>query len=119
MPLASDTTDMSTDTVDPGKEVANPGYLAMLGQRGIPARDHALLGSDDSTDAGDEAGAALSYATRARGLSPMDVRMDTELNPSRFTRQGGRGRAVTLERENGDEGLGRVWPLRVRKMASV
>lgn len=119
MPLASDTTDMSTDTVDPGREVANPGYLAMLGQRGIPARDHALLGSDDSTDAGGGAGAALSYATRARGMSPMGVRMDTELNPSRFTRQGGRGRAVTLERENGEEGLGRVWPLRVRKMASM
>lgn len=119
MPLASDITDMSADTVNSGREVANPGYLAMLAQRGIPVRDHALLGSDDSTDAGGGPGPILSYAMRTRDMGPRGASMDAEVNRGRFTGQGGRGRAMTLGRENGDEGPGSVLPLQVRKMASM
>lgn len=122
IPLASDATDLSTDASDAEREVANPDFWAMLAQRGIPARDHALLGSDDSTDAGSRAGAALSsYAARARGMEPRGSRIDTEINRGRFMDhcQGGRGRAVTMGREIGDEGPGRVLPLQVRKMRSV
>lgn len=122
MPPASDTTDMSTETADPGREVANRRYLAMLAQRDIRARDHALLGSDDSTDAGGGAGAgagaALSYAVRARGVGPRCVRVDRERERGRFTGLGGRGRAKTLGQESGDGELERVIPLQVRKMPS-
>ncbi|KAF6222887.1 hypothetical protein HO133_000938 [Letharia lupina] len=120
MPPASDTTDMSTETVDPGREVANRRYLAMLAQRDIRARDHALLGSDDSTDAGGGAGAgaALSYAVRARGVGPRCVRVDRERERGRLASLGGRGRAVSLGQESGDGELERVIPLQVRKMPS-
>lgn len=121
IPLASGATDLSTDASDAEREVANPGFWAMLAQRGLPARDHALLGSDDSTDAGSRIGAALSFAARGRGMAPRDARIDTEINRGRFTDhcQGGRGRAVTLGRDIADEGPGRVLPLQVRKMRSV
>lgn len=119
MPLASDTTDMSNETADPGREIVNSGYMAMLAQRGIDARDHALVGSDDSTDAGVGAGAALSYAIRARGMDPRGMSTDTEMERSRFMGQGGRGRAMTFGQENGDGELGRVIPLHLRKMRSA
>ena len=121
IPLTSDATDLSTDAGDADREVANPDFWAMLAQRNMPARDHALLGSDDSTDAGSRAGAALSYAARARGMEPRGASIDTEVNRGRFTDhcQGGRGRAVTMGREIADDGPGRLMPLQVRKMRSV
>ena len=119
-PLASDTTDFSTETVDPGRQVVNSGYLAMLAQRGIYARDHALLGSDDSTDAGGGAVAGPSYAARARGTASRSMSMDTEMERGRFTGPRGIGRAINLGRGNGNESLERpVEPLRVRKMSSM
>ena len=110
---------MSSETADPGREMVNPGYMAMLAQRGVPARDHALLGSDDSTDAGGEAVAGLSYAVRARGMGPTVGDADPWRNGGRFANNGGRGRAMTLTRENGDEGPERVLPLLLRKTPSV
>lgn len=100
--------------------MVNPGYLAMLAQRGIHARDHALLGSDDSTDAGGGAGAGPSYPARARGMASRGMSIDTEMERGRFTGQRGTGRAITLGRGNGNERLERpVEPLRVRKMSSL
>ena len=120
MPLSSDVTDMSAETVDSARQVVNPGYLAMLAQRGVPASDHALLGSDDSTDAGAGAAVGLSYADRARGMSLRGVSIDVERGRGRFTGQGGGGRTMTFGQENGDEELERpVVPLHVRKMASM
>lgn len=116
VPLASDTTDVSTDTVEPGSQVVNPGYLAMLAQKGVHVRDHALAGSDDSTDAGGGAAAAgLGYAMRARGAGVRGASVDTDWGRgSRFASRDGRGRAMTFE------GLERrTEPLNVRKMPSV
>lgn len=93
----------------------------MLAQRGIPARDHALLGSDDSTDAGAGAGIGFSYADRVRGMSSRGASVDMERGRGRYAGQGGGGRARTVGRDNGDDGMGRpVMPfLHVRKIASM
>ena len=101
--------------------MVNPGYLAMLAQRGIPARDHALLGSDDSTDAGGGGpGAARSYAIRARGMEMMGVRVDVGRDRGRLADRVGRGRAATFGQESRDYRLERlVEPLSVRKMPSM
>lgn len=115
--LASDTTDMSTETDEPGRQVVNPGYLAMLAQQGVRARDHALLGSDDdSTDAGGgRAAAGPSYAMRARGMGLRSASVDnTDWERGRFANQNGKGRAMTFEALER-----RVEPLNVRKMPSV
>lgn len=95
MPLASDTTDMSNETADPPRETVNASYMAMLAQRGIDARDHALVGSDDSTDAGAGAGTAMNYALRARGLVVGGLSAGMEMEPARFLGRGGHGRAMT------------------------
>ena len=92
MPLGSDTTDMSNETADPPRELVNASYMAMLAQRGIDARDHALVGSDDSTDAG---AGAESYALRARGLVVGGLSAGMEMEPARFLGRGGHGRAMT------------------------
>ena len=95
MPLGSDTTDMSNETADPPRETVNASYMAMLAQRGIDARDHALVGSDDSTDAGAGAETAMSYALRARGLVVGGLSVGMEMEPARFLGRGGHGRAMT------------------------
>ena len=112
---------MSAETFDSGRQVVNPGYLAMLAQRGIPARDHALLGSDDSTDAGAGAGIGRSYADRIRGMGPRGGSIDMEMGRARYAGQGGGGRAMPFGRDSADDGLGRpVMPfLHIRKMASM
>ena len=92
MPLGSDTTDMSNETADPPRETVNASYMAMLAQRGIDARDHALVGSDDSTDAG---AGAESYALRVRGLVVGGLSAGMEMEPARFLGRGGHGRAMT------------------------
>ena len=74
--LASDITDLSTETVDPGREVVNAGYMTMLAQRGLCPRDQALLGSDDSTDAGGGSGPVLNYAVYPRGLASIGGVLD-------------------------------------------
>ena len=119
MPLASDTTELSSDTIYPEREVVNAGYLAMLTQRGVPLRDHALLGSDDSTDAGGGTYTALSYAVRAGGMGPSVGAVEPGRNGGRFAANGGRGRAITLGQEGAEEDVERVVPLQVRKMRSV
>ena len=119
MTLASDTTDMSTETVEPGKEVVNAGYMTMLAQRGVPLRDHALLGSDDSTDAEGRTAAALGYAMHARGRGSSAWGVDPARYGGRFVGQGGRGRAMTFGQGRGDEELERMRPLQVRKMSSM
>lgn len=111
---------MSSETADPRREVVNPGYMAMLAQRGVRARDHALLGSDDGTDdAGVGAPAGLSYAARARGVGPIGGGVDPWGNGGRFAGWGESGRAGTARVEGGEGGYGRVMPLHVRKMPSV
>ncbi len=102
--------------MDPGKEVVNAGYMNMLAQRGVPLRDHALLGSDDSTDAGGGIGGSLSYAMHSRCLGPGRGRGG---DGGGFSGRGGRGRAMTLVREESSEEMGGVRPLRVRKMSSM
>ena len=93
MPLPSDTTDMSNETADTPRETVNASYMAMLAQRGIDARNHALVGSDDSTDAG--AGGGMSYALRARGLVVGGLSAGMQMEPARFLGRGGHGRAMT------------------------
>ena len=106
---------MSAETVDPGRQVVNPGYMAMLERRGIRVSEHALLGSDDSTDAG--TGIGLSYTERVRGMSP---RVEMERRRGWPMVYGRGGRAMTFGRDIADEGVGRpVVPLHVRKMASM
>lgn len=112
MPLKSDTTDVSTETVESGKEMVNAGYMAMLAQRGVPLRDHALLGSDDSTDAGGGFGAALNYTVHPRGIGTRSRGINPGINGGRFTGQSGRGRSMILRQEN-------AIPLQLRKMSSV
>ena len=116
--LASDTTDMSTETVEPGKEVVNAGYMTMLAQRGVPLRDHALLGSDDSADAGGETPATLSYAMHARGRGSGGWGVDPGRHGGGFMGRGGMTRAMTFGHENGGQELGRMGP-QVRKMSSM
>ena len=116
--LASDTTDMSTETVEPGKEVVNAGYMTMLAQRGVPLRDHALLGSDDSADAGGGTPATLSYAMHARGRGSGGWGVDPGRPGGRFMGRGGMTRAMTFGHENGDQELVRMGP-QVRKMSSM
>ena len=101
------------------KEVVNAGYLNMLAQRGVPLRDHALLGSDDSTDAGGGAGAALGYAVHPRGLGPRGGRVDWGRNRGSFSGLGENRRAVSLRREHGDEEVEAVRPMQVRKISSM
>ena len=117
--LASDTTDMSAETVEPGREVINAGYVTMLAQQGVPLRDHALLGSDDSTDAGSGPRPPLSYAVHSRGLRSIGGALDRGMEDGPFTGRGGRGWATTSAQVDVDEELERVRPLRVRKMSSV
>ena len=113
MALASDTTDMSAEA---GTEVVNAGYMAMLAQRGVPPRDHALLGSDNSADAGGGTGPAFNYPSRMdygrRGAGG-----GRYAAPSG---QGGRGgRAMAFGQEIGDEDLQRMKPLHMRKMSGM
>ena len=119
MPLASDTTDTSTETVGPGKEVLNAAYVNRVAQSGLPLTHHAMVGSDDSTDAGDGNAAALTYAMHARGRGTSAWRVDPGRYGGRCVGQGGRGRAMTFEQGTGGEELDRMRPLQVRKMSSM
>lgn len=75
--------------------------------------DHALLGSDDSTDAG--TGFGLGYADRVRGMM--------ERGRGRPADHGIDGQIMTFRRDIADVALGRparpAVPLHVRKMASM
>ena len=114
-PLASDATDMSAETVDPRRQVVNPRYGNMLAQSGVLAGDHALLGSDNSTDAEWGAGAGPNYADRVRDMALRGMSMDTRVERARVA-----GQAMTLGRGIGNERLeGPVQPLRVKKMGSM
>ena len=94
--------------------------MAMLAQRGIRVSDHALLGSDDSTDAGASPRIGLSYADRVRGMSARGASIDVERGRGRPAGHGRGGRIMTFGRDVADDGLGRpVVPLHVRKMASM
>ena len=110
---------MSAETVELEKELVNAGYLSMLARRGVPLKDHALLGSDDSTDAGGGVGAALSYAFHPRDLGPRGGRFDWERNRGSFSGRGEGRRAVSLRREHRDEEVEGVKALQVRKMSSM
>lgn len=111
--------------------------MKMLTQKGVPLRDHALLGSDNSTDAGGDGGngdgapAVLSYAkrvTRARGGGGGASVWGVDApDPGRYKNRprllgawGGNGRAMTFgQGDGGEEGEKRVRPLQVRKMSSM
>ncbi len=119
-PLASDATDMSAETIDPRRQVVNPRYGNMLAQSGILAGDHALSGSDNSTDAEGGAGAGPNYAYRVRDMALRGMSMDTQVERARFAGQGDIGLAMSLGRGIGNEGLERpVEPLRVKKMTTM
>lgn len=84
IPLGSDTTDKSTETVGPRKEVVNAAYVNRVERSGRPLSDHALIGSDDDTDAGGGTAGALSYATHGRGRGTSAWGVDPGIYGGRF-----------------------------------
>lgn len=110
---------MSTETVGPRKEVVNAAYVNRVARSGRPLSDHALIGSDDSTDAGGGTAGGLSYAMHGRGRGTSAWGVDPGRHGGRFVGQGGRGRAMTFGQGSGGQELERMRPLQVRKMSSM
>lgn len=123
---------MSAEASD--REVVNEGYMGMLARRGVAVRDHALLGSDNSTDAGGGGGGwgtaaglggGMSYAMHAaaRSRGGDGVAWGADVQAGAMGYRPPLGRSKTAGQRIGDGGdevvVGVTRPLRVRKMPSV